>query len=103
MRRPPTSDLRPPAPDPRPPAIKTSSRLRAFAVRFRMMIFRTLGKTGWRVGASGFGAWGVGGEWGSVEDATAIDTIKAALDAGVNFFDTADAYGEPPGRSEELM
>lgn len=67
------------------------------------MITRTLGKTGWTVPAIGFGAWGVGGQWGPVEDSIAIDTIKAAYDAGVRFFDTADAYGEPPGRSEELM
>ncbi|HEY7090170.1 MAG TPA: aldo/keto reductase [Tepidisphaeraceae bacterium] len=67
------------------------------------MIKRTLGKTGWTVNAMGFGAWGVGGQWGPVEDRVAIDAIKAAYDAGVNFFDTADAYGEPLGRSEELM
>src|SRR5262245_50495437 len=67
------------------------------------MIQRTLGKTGWNIGVIGFGAWGVGGQWGTVEDQTAIDAIKAAYDAGMNFFDTADGYGEPPGRSEELM
>ena len=67
------------------------------------MIQRTLGKTGWTVSAIGFGAWGVGGQWGAVEEQTAIDTIRAALDAGVNFFDTADGYGEPMGRSEELI
>lgn len=67
------------------------------------MIKRTLGKTGWEVSAIGFGAWGVGGQWGPVEQATAIDAIKAAHDAGVNFFDTADAYGEPPGESEQLI
>jgi aryl-alcohol dehydrogenase-like predicted oxidoreductase len=67
------------------------------------MIKRTLGKTGWTVTAIGFGAWGVGGQWGSVEDQTAIDAIRAAYDSGMNFFDTADAYGEPIGRSEELM
>ncbi|MBC8107187.1 MAG: aldo/keto reductase, partial [Anaerolineae bacterium] len=64
---------------------------------------RTLGKTGWTVSAVSFGAWNVGGQWGDVSDATAIDTIKAAYDAGVNFFDVADAYGTPPGRSEELV
>jgi len=67
------------------------------------MIHRTLGKTNWNVGAIGFGAWGVGGQWGDVDDHTAIDAIKTTYDAGVNFFDTADGYGEPPGRSEELM
>jgi aryl-alcohol dehydrogenase-like predicted oxidoreductase len=67
------------------------------------MLKRTLGKTGWTVSAVSFGAWNVGGQWGDVSDATAIDTIKAAYDAGVNFFDVADAYGDPPGRSEELV
>lgn len=67
------------------------------------MLKRTLGKTGWTVSAVSFGAWNVGGQWGDVSDATAIDTIKAAYDAGVNFFDVADAYGMPPGRSEELV
>jgi myo-inositol catabolism protein IolS len=67
------------------------------------MIKRALGKTGWTVSAIGYGAWGIGGQWGSVEDQVAIDSIKAALDSGMNFLDTADAYGEPLGRSEELM
>jgi aryl-alcohol dehydrogenase-like predicted oxidoreductase len=48
------------------------------------------------------GCWGIGGQWGAVSDAEAIRTIHAALDAGVNLFDTADAYGIPLGRSEEL-
>jgi aryl-alcohol dehydrogenase-like predicted oxidoreductase len=67
------------------------------------MIYRTLGKTGWKVSAIGFGAWGVGGQWGAVEEQTALGAIRAAVDAGVNFFDTADAYGEPPGVSEEFI
>jgi aryl-alcohol dehydrogenase-like predicted oxidoreductase len=67
------------------------------------MIQRVLGKTGWTVGAIGYGAWGIGGQWGNVEDQIGIDSIRAALDSGVNFFDTADAYGEPLGRSEELL
>lgn len=67
------------------------------------MIQRTFGKTGWKVGALGFGAWGVGGQWGAVETQTALDAMRAAYDAGVNLFDVADAYGEPPGLSEELL
>ena len=67
------------------------------------MITRRLGKTGWTVSAIGFGAWGIGGQWGPVDRQTALETIRAAYDAGVNFFDTADAYGEPPGLSEELL
>lgn len=47
------------------------------------------------------GCWGIGGQWGPVEEAEAIRTIHAALDLGVNLFDTADAYGS--GVSEELV
>jgi len=44
------------------------------------------------------GCWGIGGQWGPVEEKQAHDTIRAALDAGVNLFDTADGYGM--GQSE---
>lgn len=57
------------------------------------MQYRTLGKTGWRVSAVSMGCWGIGGQWGPVEEKQAVDTINAALDAGVNLFDTADGYG----------
>ena len=62
------------------------------------MKYRTLGRTGWDVSAVSMGCWGIGGQWGPVEEKQAIDTIRAALDAGVNLFDTADAYGM--GQSE---
>lgn len=68
------------------------------------MLYRTLGKTGWQVSVIGLGAWGIGGQWGPVERETALSTLKAAHDAGVTFFDTADIYGEPrQGQSEELV
>ncbi len=67
------------------------------------MQYRTLGKTNWDVSTIGFGAWNIGGQWGEVDEKTAIDTIRAGYDAGINFFDTADAYGVPPGRSEDLV
>lgn len=67
------------------------------------MLQRTLGRTGWKVSAIGFGGWGIGGQWGPVAAEAAIAAIRAAAEAGVNFFDTADAYGEPPGIAEELM
>ncbi|MFW6154170.1 MAG: aldo/keto reductase [Planctomycetota bacterium] len=62
------------------------------------MQYRTLGKTGWDVSAVSMGCWGIGGQWGEVSERQAIDTIRAALDAGVTLFDTADAYGM--GQSE---
>ena len=68
-----------------------------------MMLMRPLGRTGITVCVIGFGAWNIGGQWGEVKREDAIATIRASLDAGVNFFDTADAYGDPPGLSEELI
>lgn len=65
------------------------------------MRYRRLGKTGWDVSAVSMGCWGIGGQWGPVEEKQAIDTIHAARDAGVNLFDTADAYGM--GISEVLV
>lgn len=67
------------------------------------MITRPLGKTGLQLSAIGLGTWNIGGQWGAIDDDTAIATIRAAYDAGVNLFDSADAYGDPQGRSEELL
>ncbi len=60
------------------------------------MEYRRLGKTGFEVSAVGFGAWGIGSEWGPVEDETSMEALHAAVDAGVTFFDTADVYGSEP-------
>ncbi len=65
------------------------------------MTYRELGRTGWRVSAISFGAWAIGGTWGSVDDAESMGALHRALDLGVNFFDTADVYGD--GRSERLL
>jgi aryl-alcohol dehydrogenase-like predicted oxidoreductase len=65
------------------------------------MLTRTLGRGGPAVSAIGFGAWQIGADWGDVEDDTALETLRAAVDAGVTFFDTADVYGD--GRSERLI
>jgi aryl-alcohol dehydrogenase-like predicted oxidoreductase len=62
---------------------------------------RTFGRTGRNVSEIGFGAWQVGADWGEVDEDTAIQTLHAAVDAGVTFFDTADVYGD--GRSERLV
>ena len=63
---------------------------------------RTFGKTGWQVSEIGFGAWGIGGsDWGGADEAAAMATLKASLDSGVSFFDTADVYGD--GHSERLI
>jgi aryl-alcohol dehydrogenase-like predicted oxidoreductase len=63
---------------------------------------RILGKSGIEVTKLSLGLWAVGGsEWGEVEDRDTLDVISAALDMGINFFDTADVYGG--GHSEELL
>jgi len=65
------------------------------------MEYRTFGNTGWRVSEIGIGTWQMGGTWGQVDDNASIDTLHYAFDHGVNFVDTAAAYGA--GRSESVV
>ncbi len=65
------------------------------------MNYRELGRTGWQVSEVSFGAWAIGGSWGSVDDKESITALHKALDLGVNFIDTADVYGD--GHSERLI
>ncbi len=65
------------------------------------MKYREFGRTGWSVSTVSFGAWAIGGTWGTVSDTNSLAALHRALDAGVNFFDTADVYGD--GRSEKLL
>jgi aryl-alcohol dehydrogenase-like predicted oxidoreductase len=60
------------------------------------MQYRELGRTGWKVSAISLGTWAMGGSWGSVDDRESLATLNRALDLGVNFFDTSDAYGSEP-------
>lgn len=63
---------------------------------------RVLGKSGIEVTKIGVGLWAIGGtEWGETDDKESLDMISAALDMGINFFDTADVYGD--GHSETLL
>ena len=62
---------------------------------------RRFGRTGWTVSTIGFGAWAIGGSWGSVSEEDAKQALNAALDAGTDFIDTADVYGD--GRSERII
>ncbi len=62
---------------------------------------RRLGKTDRWVSEIGFGAWGIGADWGAVDDRESLAAMHAAVDVGVTFFDTADVYGD--GRSERLV
>ena len=75
------------------------------------MYTRRLGKSNIEVGAMGMGCWAIGGPfknkdgrlfaYGNVNDKESIETIHKALEMGVNFFDTAEAYGH--GHSEEVL
>lgn len=65
------------------------------------MQYRRLGRTGYVVSAVSFGAWAIGADWGAVDDAQSMQTLHRAVDLGINFFDTADVYGN--GRSEKLL
>lgn len=68
---------------------------------------RALGRSGLRVSAVGFGAWGIGGAAGSIpayghtDDGVSRAVLRHAVDRGVTFFDTADCYGD--GHSERLL
>jgi aryl-alcohol dehydrogenase-like predicted oxidoreductase len=65
------------------------------------MEYRELGRTGFQVSSISFGAWAIGGTWGTVDDRDSMASLHKALDLGINFFDTADVYGD--GRSERLI
>jgi len=66
------------------------------------MHYRTLGRTGLQVSDVGFGAMTIGGEiFGATDDQESLRALHRALDLGMNFIDTADAYGR--GHSEGLL
>src|SRR5882724_12915425 len=66
------------------------------------MRFRTLGKTGLEISEVGYGAWGIGGkQWQGGNDDDSLAALRRAIELGLNFIDTALAYGD--GHSEELV
>ena len=65
------------------------------------MKYRELGRTGWKVSDVSFGAWAIGGAWGTVSDEESLAALNQAIDSGINFLDTADVYGS--GRSHRLI
>ncbi|WP_337871467.1 aldo/keto reductase [Meiothermus sp.] len=64
------------------------------------MQYRTFGRTGWQVSEIGYGMWGLAG-WTGSDDEEIQRALHRAVELGVNFFDTAWAYGE--GRSEKIL
>ncbi|MCI3923815.1 aldo/keto reductase [Paenibacillus sp. TRM 82003] len=65
------------------------------------MNYRRLGNTELNISELSFGTWAIGGSWGNVSDEESLRALEAAMEAGVNFFDTADVYGD--GHSERLL
>jgi len=66
------------------------------------MRYRKLGRTGFEISDIGFGAWGIGGkQWLGGTDDESVAALRRAIELGVNFVDTALAYGD--GHSEQLV
>src|SRR6266550_8347773 len=78
----------------------------AFSSEKRTMNTKRLGNSDMHITPVGFGAWAIGGggwefAWGGQDDADSIAAIREALDAGINWIDTAAVYGL--GHSEEVV
>lgn len=66
------------------------------------MQYRPFGKADWQVSEIGYGAWGIGGQlWKGNDDQQSVQALNRAIDGGLNFIDTAAAYGD--GHSESLV
>ncbi len=67
-----------------------------------LMKYRKLGRTNWEVSEIGYGAWGIGGnQWRGGTDEESLRALRRAIELGLNFIDTALAYGD--GHSEKLV
>src|SRR3569623_61810 len=64
------------------------------------MNHRAFGRLGWQVSELGYGMWGLA-DWSDSNDVESLESLPLAVDSGVNFFDTAWAYGD--GRSERIL
>jgi len=62
---------------------------------------RKFGKIGWNISEISLGCWAMGADWGEVSEENAKNVLKTSFENGVNFFDTADVYGD--GRSEKFV
>jgi aryl-alcohol dehydrogenase-like predicted oxidoreductase len=75
--------------------------MQAHGIGSRTMEQRVLGKTGRAASIVGLGTWQLGADWGSVTESDALAVLRAAVESGVTFLDTADVYGD--GRSERII
>ena len=66
------------------------------------MRYRNFGRTGFQISEVGYGAWGIGGtQWLGGTDDESVQAVRRAIELGLNFIDTALAYGD--GHSEQLV
>jgi len=65
------------------------------------MKYRPFGKTGINVSVIGFGGWALGSGWGMQPESDSLNALNEAIDLGINFIDTAIAYGD--GKSEQVI
>ncbi len=65
------------------------------------MKYRKFSDLGWKISEIGIGCWAIGSEWGEVSVEDAKEALYSSIDNGINFFDTADVYGD--GRSEKII
>ena len=84
-----------------PISLRTTCDNKSGGLNVDAMKYRTLGKTGLRISAVGLGTMVHAGHFGPMKDSESLSAIDTALDLGVNFIDTSDAYGA--GYSETLL
>ena len=65
------------------------------------MKYRKFGSLDWNISEIGLGCWQIGADWGNVTEDKANEVLQSSFENGVNFFDTADVYGD--GRSEKFV
>ena len=82
-------------------ALTCDSSAACESLRVSVMEERSFARLGRQVSVVGLGTWQLGADWGDVGEGTALEVLAASVDSGVNFFDTADVYGD--GRSERLI
>lgn len=66
------------------------------------MLYRKFGNTGMEVFTIGIGTWNIGNQWGVVDEETALATVHAGVESGINLFDCAESYGMPNLSKEGL-
>ena len=67
------------------------------------MIYKTIGKSDLKVSAMAIGAWQIGGQWGNYDKKEVEKIINLAIETGINFIDTAEAYGESESVLGEIL